>query len=308
VILIDKVLTNNESEIFESYLAIKYGITLQKGEDLFPFETGNYNYAYKNSLGENIWISDVNFKYDVAGIARDDKFKLNQKVSKSINDNTIVTMSTDEDVTNGNLDASRKAIDGDRESLRWANDHDDDNSIGEITSELPISSQMTHRLDREWKVQLNNTDGTDISEVSVSIDISALSLSSTLKEEYRLLIDSDGDKDFSTGTIQEIAASDYSSGVLRFDNVDFLNNDVFTLAADVPNLCTDGAGVGGVPTSSDLDGDGLNNYCDLDSDNDGILDTIESNGINPFDDIDNDNIPAYLDDDDNNPSIGDDDA
>ena len=39
--------------------------------------------------------------------------------------------------------------------------------------------------------------------------------------------------------------------------------------------CTDGASTDGAPTVSDSDGDGVNDICDLDDDNDGILDTIE---------------------------------
>ena len=47
--------------------------------------------------------------------------------------------------------------------------------------------------------------------------------------------------------------------------------------------CTDGAIVG-TPTSNDSDGDGVNNICDLDDDNDGILDEDEacSNSVTTF--------------------------
>ncbi len=43
----------------------------------------------------------------------------------------------------------------------------------------------------------------------------------------------------------------------------------------VMNPCTDEAGVNGVPTATDSDGDGVNDVCDLDDDNDGILDEFE---------------------------------
>ena len=45
----------------------------------------------------------------------------------------------------------------------------------------------------------------------------------------------------------------------------------------VTDICTDGAIVGTV-TANDIDGDGINNVCDLDDDNDGILDTEEGCG------------------------------
>lgn len=43
--------------------------------------------------------------------------------------------------------------------------------------------------------------------------------------------------------------------------------------------CTLGASTNGIPTASDTDGDGVNDVCDLDDDNDGILDSEEGGDI-----------------------------
>ncbi|MFC4721568.1 gliding motility-associated C-terminal domain-containing protein [Geojedonia litorea] len=48
-------------------------------------------------------------------------------------------------------------------------------------------------------------------------------------------------------------------------------------------------------TFNDFDGDGVADYSDADNDNDGILDTVESNGLNPMADDDMDGIPNYQD-------------
>ncbi|WP_240487997.1 PA14 domain-containing protein, partial [Polaribacter vadi] len=50
---------------------------------------------------------------------------------------------------------------------------------------------------------------------------------------------------------------------------------IFTVTPVVSNPCTDGATVG-VVTANDPDADGINNICDLDDDNDGILDVNEN--------------------------------
>ena len=57
----------------------------------------------------------------------------------------------------------------------------------------------------------------------------------------------------------------------------------------VADPCTDGAIVG-TPTVNDPDGDGINNSCDLDDDNDGILDDVEAKRINTVISLNNDNI------------------
>ncbi len=55
----------------------------------------------------------------------------------------------------------------------------------------------------------------------------------------------------------------------------------------------------------DHDNDHIQDDVDLDDDNDGIPDTDELGGLDPLADADNDGVPAYLDDNDNDNTIGD---
>ncbi len=75
-------------------------------------------------------------------------------------------------------------------------------------------------------------------------------------------------------------------------------------------LDTDGDGIpdyiDGERPYSDHDNDGITDESDLDDDNDGIPDIIECNGINPLTDADIDGVPVFLDDNDNDNSIGND--
>lgn len=62
-----------------------------------------------------------------------------------------------------------------------------------------------------------------------------------------------------------------------------------------------------VPIPSNFDNDRLFDIDDMDDDNDGIPDILECNGIDPDADFDQDGTPVYLDDNDDNFDIGDDD-
>ncbi|CAA0104083.1 Alpha-agarase [BD1-7 clade bacterium] len=83
------------------------------------------------------------------------------------------------------------------------------------------------------------------------------------------------------------------------DNCQFVAN---TNQLDIP----DNDGIGNACDTDD-DGDGIANTNDNDADNDGVADADEFGG-DPYADNDNDGVPAYLDDNDNNPSIGNDDG
>jgi len=89
--------------------------------------------------------------------------------------------------------------------------------------------------------------------------------------------------------------------VVYTPNVDFVGLDTFVYRIE------DGQGLIGTTVGDysfatvtvdvlvDTDGDGIPDIFDIDDDNDGILDTEESNGVDPALDADNDGIPNYED-------------
>lgn len=227
-IVYDQILTDEDRAKVESYLAIKYGITLTGGIQQSGVTVGNIGYNYVNSAGTVVRPSDATYKYDVFGLGRDDYYGLNQRISKSNNARDILTVSTNTDFTSLNLNTSRTAIDGDREFMLFANNKGSGSVVVEQTTELPAN--VGRRLDREWKVAQANTDGTDISNVSLRFNLTGITLTGANATNVMLLIDSDGDGDFTTGTVQVIPASTYTAGsAVSFNNVVFTGGQVFTL-------------------------------------------------------------------------------
>ena len=253
------VLTDVDRAKVESYLAVKYGITLTGGTRLLGSTVGNSSYPYVNSSGTTIRASDATYKYDVFGLGRDDYFGLDQRISKSNNTNDILTASTNSDFTSLNLDKTRTAINGDKEFMLFGNNKGSSVAVTTQTTELP--TDVTSRLDREWKVNYSNTDGSNIQNVSLKFDLSGFTFTGATIDNLMLLIDTDGDGDFTTGTISTIPASTFVSGSnVTFNNINLTDGYVFTL---------------GIVSYTDSDGDGVPDYLDLDDDNDGILDCVE---------------------------------
>jgi hypothetical protein len=102
VIAYNAELSANDLQKVNSYLAIKYGITIGQGNNSGNATSGvwnvgnnaaNVNYLYAN--GSIMWNASAGFAgytYDIAGIVRDDASALYQKQSESVNYGAFVTI------------------------------------------------------------------------------------------------------------------------------------------------------------------------------------------------------------------------
>lgn len=178
-----------ERNRIESYLAIKYGITLG---------TNGVSQNYVNSAGTTIWnIAPTGFNYDIAGIGRDDAAQLNQKQSKSINSGAVITMGLGDILTTNS--ANTNTFDADRKYLVWGS-----NGQNMTTSSTPLTvtfgpSTVTTTTDitnKRWKVV---ETGGDVATVKVSLATADLASLPALagNDAYVMIIASDAA--FTTG-------------------------------------------------------------------------------------------------------------
>ncbi|MFD2725639.1 choice-of-anchor D domain-containing protein [Hyunsoonleella rubra] len=143
----------NQQKI-QSYLGIKYGITLQSAASTLTDYRQN-DVDYIDSQGNVIWDTSANtgYNYDVAGIGRDDASELNQKQSKSQNVESDGTDAYGPTLTSGFLTIG----------LTDVYDTNNDN----------ITTNTTTFTDRQYLVWGNN--GADITSApfTVNVDMSA---------------------------------------------------------------------------------------------------------------------------------------
>lgn len=207
----------------QSYLALKYGISLS--------QTSAQNYV--NSSGSVVWNATTNATHnnDIAGIGRDDGSCLQQKQSKSENDDDIVA------IGNGGLFASNSAnpnsFSSDNSFLIWGNDNGSTDESA--TNSVDVPGTVTERMARVWKVDETGTVG----NTTVSFDLSGLGYSSTASD-FQLIISPTST--MASGTT--ISGGTFNGDVLTFNNVDFADGDFFTLGT-AREIC----GPGGVTTS-----------------------------------------------------------
>lgn len=160
IITLNKRATDIEKSNIQSYLAIKYGITLG---------VNGTSMNYTNSDGNVIWDATANsgFNYDIAGIGQDDISRLNQKQSKSVNPTEVMTIGlTDIYATNT---ANTNSFATNKSYLVWgANGGTMVDSGVNLNIDLGPTTitTITEVVNRKWK--LVETGG-DVGTVRVSI-------------------------------------------------------------------------------------------------------------------------------------------
>jgi len=132
-------LSATEQQRINSYLAIKYGITLN--------QSVAQNYLSSNGITV-LWDATANTGYNnnIAGIARDDASALYQKQSQSVNSGSQVVMAIGTFAAS-NL-ANANTISTDNQFFIWGNNN------GSLTTQVATGNNTyTYRFTRIWKTQ-----------------------------------------------------------------------------------------------------------------------------------------------------------
>ncbi|THU39271.1 T9SS type B sorting domain-containing protein [Niastella caeni] len=209
VISYDTYLTEEDQNKVETYLAVKYGITLTRGQS-----TTARDYAATN--GSTIWNATANagYSFNITGIGRDDNSVLLQKQSLSAHNNALVY------IYNGTAGGNFPAANADN-TIGISSDLSylliGDNGLANTLSDCAGNGYL-NRMPRTWKVQKT---GTGISTVTIAVDTGVLSANTK-----RLLVSADAG--FSTFNSYPLTIA---NGKL-YAEVTLNNNEFFTFATD----------------------------------------------------------------------------
>ncbi|WP_303317066.1 LamG-like jellyroll fold domain-containing protein [Flavivirga abyssicola] len=220
--------TDADRQKIESYLAIKYGITLGGSTEAQK--------DYINSFDTKVWdiVANAGYNYDVAGIGRDSISDLNQKQSKTLNILNDVCIGLGGLFSTNSANANEFKEDGD--FLVWGNNNGP--FTGTDTNTVTIASGITTsltRIDRKWKIIESNEDvNGDVEIVYVSIPTAAFSgFSKTATEEYALIVADD--PNFANADIIDVIPLRSDGGSNLETWYDFDGTKYFTFGK-VPNL------------------------------------------------------------------------
>ncbi|MGE6576908.1 S-layer homology domain-containing protein [Paenibacillus xylanexedens] len=217
IILYDNQTAMDSSKI-ESYLAVKYGITLNNGAS-----------PYLSTNGNEVWSVDSKYKHNIAGIGKDEAQGLNQKQSLSINagvPQVAVGLGT---LASTNAENSSVLVD--QQYFVWA-----DNGLP-LKYDESINKPGQYHAQRVWKVQNTNNVG------EVEIGIPAVSVPAG----YQLLV-SDSE-DFADASGYELSLKDLNGIPHYTARAALKDGEYFTFSAWAPKYTS--ANVSNVSVTED---------------------------------------------------------
>ena len=251
IVTYDQILTEAQRNRVRTYLAIKYGITL--------------NHDYVNGKGSTIFslTNNTGFTNNIIGIGREDCQNLHQRQSLSVNNSGALKIGNNNiiDTTYGNSSLAGNNIASDTNFLVLGDDN------GDLTlNYLPIAKR--YYFNRTWKLQETGVIG------SVKIAIPGITNTATTKLPLfegspfiagnTVYLAQDDDGNFANGGTILLPTTKVGTGTtLTYEvNVDLNNSKPYLRYAVLQD-------------STDTDKDGVFNTDDIDDDNDGALDIVE---------------------------------
>lgn len=175
-IVYETILKEKEVARIESYLAIKYGITLQKN--------------YVNSLGETIWNkkNEEVYSNNIAGIGRDDRSTLYQKQGTSSSSPDQLVIGINKIAAFNSLNTSQI---NDKDYLIWGDNARDftlNRNAGQLQGDILLS-------EKKWLMKVSGKTAGTIS-TELKINIKSFLPADFPREYFCLAIDRSGSGDF----------------------------------------------------------------------------------------------------------------
>jgi hypothetical protein len=236
-----------QQQQIQSYLAIKYGITLDQTDNDATIDEGDY---ILEDLTTVVWDESANsaFHNGVAGIGRDDGMFLNQKQSQSKDTDAIVTLGLGQIA--GNNDLNSNAISSNKSFLMWGHNGVTVNSTN--TSSVALLCENELQLDRVWKVVETGLIGS----VEIAVPQATLDAALTTPTTEVIVLKVADDQNFTTNVrhipVSTRTVNGTASYVVDFN---FDGTKYFTYSEVLgifwngdSNAWTGGAGTAGAPT------------------------------------------------------------
>jgi len=179
VLVFNEAVSDTKKQAINSYLGLKYGLTLSS--QMNQFTSGD---------GDVLW-DDANYWHHIVGLGKDNETSLDQRISRSQEVGASLTVSTDTDFFQENS-SHLDSIDNNQFIVFGSNDL----SSTQVQTDGIAIAQYPIRIDRVWKIK-NTNFSADLHLKFDNLPNSVPGYAST--QPFALLWDADGD--FTSGSV-----------------------------------------------------------------------------------------------------------
>jgi hypothetical protein len=200
LLVYNSVLRGKTRQSIETYLALKYGISLTNGKDYLSFDK-KIIFNLENRQG---------YSSRIAGIGRDDASGLLQKQAYSTEKENLITIGAGEIAPSN---TANKALIEDGTFLIWS----DNNALPTLTT--TADATYPPLLQRHWMMQATGVKAAELN-TTMQLDITTVFNDKTLDpSKYLLVIDASGAGTFLPENVKYIMATSLENNILTFKNI-----------------------------------------------------------------------------------------
>ncbi|MEP1782158.1 LamG-like jellyroll fold domain-containing protein, partial [Reichenbachiella sp.] len=213
-VLYNRVLTPGERARVEGYLAAKYG--------------SGYTANVVASDGTDIWTSGGGYDNGIAAVGRDDNSSLHVKQNYNLNDDRLFAVGVESIAANNNSNLTLVLTGGsDLTFLAWGHD----GGVATATTDGTLPDGITERLDRTWLIseKVNNTPTDFVTDLDIDIEMQESDGYGTTADDFVLLVDPNGDGDWSDATVYGATSYNAGTDVVSFQGVDLDHGNTVTI-------------------------------------------------------------------------------
>lgn len=230
VIQYTRELSDAEMAKVNTYLGIKYGVTLGQGGSSTALIGSNVNsFSYVATDGTVVWspVSNAGYAFDIAGIGQDNFEGLNQKQSKSVNAGFQPAIGLGSVAATN--DVNPATFTADKNYMVWGSNGEASEYAVAYTPNSYTPTASFKIMNRVWKVQETGTVGTV-----------AISIPGSQTGTFLLVSNSNSFSTGSAGVTEYLMTPDGSGNVVAM--VDLTNAQFFTFGRDIvaPGCVTQG--------------------------------------------------------------------
>lgn len=201
LLVYNSVLRGKTRQSIETYLALKYGISLTNGKDYLSFDK-KVIFNLENRQG---------YSSRITGIGRDDASGLLQKQAHSTEKENLITIGVDE-ITPSNV--VNKALIEDGTFLIWS----DNNALPTLKT-TPSDATYPQLLQRRWMMQVTGVKAAALN-TTMQLDITTVFNDKTFDpSKYLLVMDASDKGTFLPENVKYIMATSLKNNILTFKNI-----------------------------------------------------------------------------------------